>query len=77
MKYRTRKELLYIRFYIKTSQNLCRDKVTVIILSVPINLQILYRICHKFKTVSVLYTRGRPGVWETDLVHFIINGNIN
>ena len=22
-------------------------------------------------------TRGRPGAWETDLVHFIINGNIN
>ena len=22
-------------------------------------------------------TRGRPGAWETDLVHFIINGSIN
>jgi hypothetical protein len=22
-------------------------------------------------------TRGRPGAWETDLVHFIVNGNIN
>jgi hypothetical protein len=22
-------------------------------------------------------TRGRPGEWETDLVYFIINGNIN
>jgi hypothetical protein len=24
-----------------------------------------------------ILTRGRPGAWETDLAHFIINGNIN
>jgi hypothetical protein len=22
-------------------------------------------------------TSGRPGAWKTDLVHFVINGNIN
>jgi hypothetical protein len=27
--------------------------------------------------IKIGLTRGRPGAWETDLVHFIINGNIN
>ena len=36
--------------------------------------QYLYCI-HLLLTLYIL--RGRPGAWETDLVYFIINGNIN
>jgi len=31
----------------------------------------------KYVLQILILTRGRPGRWETDLVYFIINGNIN
>jgi len=37
-----------------------------------------YTLVATNRTVEITkLTRGRPGAWETDLVHFIIDGNIN
>jgi hypothetical protein len=52
------------------------NSLHICVFSVP-GLFFSTSVRHFFFFFTASLTRGRPGAWETDLVHFIINRNMN